>query len=81
MTAPLYLGLSGTSALLHVVTNQLLNAIDNDEIVHVEIHMDTLLRHDIPWEALLFFSRYALEAEHPRCHKYLRQIIETTYNL
>ena len=81
MTAPLYLSRSKKSVSLHVITNKLLNAIDNDEIVKVKKHTDTALRYHASWELLLMLSVYAKEAGQPLSYAYLQQIIETTYNL
>ena len=81
MTAPLYLSHSKKSVSLHVITNKLLNAIDNDEIKKVKKHMDTVLKYHTSWELLLMLSSYAKEVEQPLSYKYLQQIIETTYNL
>ena len=81
MTAPLYLSRSKKSVSLHVITNKLLNAIDNDEIEKVKKHTDTVLKYHASGELLLMLSSYAKEVEQPLSYTYLQQIIETTYNL
>ena len=80
MTTVLYLNRSKKLVSLHIITNRLLNAIDNNEIEKVEKYIETILQYHASWDLLLMLSRYAKEVKQPMSYRYLEQIIETTYN-
>ena len=82
MTAPLYLNYRKNPNSLHVITNKILNAIDDDEIGKLEDHISEAFQHNnVSQNFFWMLYCYAKEVKQPYSCRYLYQIIQTTYNL
>ena len=81
MTAPLYLNRPRKSVTIHIVTNNLLNYIDNDDIEEVERYTNRLFKFNVSWELLLLLLRYAKDTKQTKSYIYLQQIIMAKYNI
>lgn len=80
MTAPLYFNQSDSNVSLHIITNKIFNAIDNNELSKVEQYIDEVFHYSVSYDYFHMFYCYAREIQKPHCCKYLQQIIHTTYN-
>jgi hypothetical protein len=81
MTAPLYLNHENNQKSLHVITNKILNAIDDDETGKLEAYINEAFQHNnVSQDFFWMLYCYAKEVQQSNSCLYLEQIIQTTYN-
>jgi len=81
MTAPLFLNQINRPLSLHVITNKILNAIDNNEMDKIEKYIDEIFKqYNVSRDFFWMLYCYAKESKQIEISTYLQQIMNAEFN-